>query len=124
MEKKGRCGELLKELRIRSGRTLRDFCTVNGFDAGNYSRIERGLFAPPQGEKLAEYAMALGVEKGSDIYIDIFDRAAADRGELPHDLLADEQLVAELPLLFRTLRNRPITEEKMDNLVSILRKRT
>lgn len=119
----GAFGQLLKELRLKTGQTLREFCSRHGFDPGNYSRIERGLFAPPQGEKIKDYAAALGVEVGSDTYVDLLDRAAADRGELPHDLLSNEQLVAELPVLFRTLRSRPLDDDKLDKLAELIRKR-
>lgn len=117
----GRFGALLKELRLNSGQTLREFCSIHGFDPGNYSKIERGLFSPPQSDKVAIYAKALGVEKGSSIYVELLDRAAVDRGELPHDLLSDEKLVAELPLLFRALRGP--TEQQLTELVEKLRSR-
>jgi transcriptional regulator with XRE-family HTH domain len=120
---KAQFGELLKQLRIKSGKSLRDFCVENGFDPGNYSRLERGLSAPPHEAKIAEYARALGIEVGSDVYINLLDRAFADRGELPRDLLLDEQLVAELPVLFRTLRGKPVEEEKMNKLIELMRKR-
>lgn len=116
-------GQLLKELRLRSGQTLREFCENNGFDPGNYSRIERGLFAPPGNEKIAEYAKALGVEVGSDTYVDLLDKAAIDRGELPQSLLSDEQVLEQLPILFRTLRGQSVEDGKLDKLIDILRKR-
>jgi transcriptional regulator with XRE-family HTH domain len=119
----GRFGALLKELRLKSGQTLREFCTRHGFDAGNYSRMERGLFAPPQRDKIEAYAEALGVEKGSSTFVELLDRASVDRGELPSDFLADEELLDELPVLFRTLRGQPVGEEKLDRLVEILRRR-
>jgi transcriptional regulator with XRE-family HTH domain len=41
-------GKLLKTLRQSGGWTMRDFCLKYGFDPGNYSRLERGMFSPPQ----------------------------------------------------------------------------
>ena len=120
---KGMFGSNLKELRIRRGQTLREFCRANGLDAGNYSRMERGLSAPPGEETIRRYAEALGIEVGSDKYVELVDLAAADRGELPRDLLTDEQLVGELPLLFRTLRGRPVDDEKLDKLAELIRNR-
>jgi transcriptional regulator with XRE-family HTH domain len=37
-------GSFFRELRIKRGWTLRRFCEVNGYDAENISRLERGLF--------------------------------------------------------------------------------
>ncbi len=118
-----RFGPLLKELRVKQELTLRQFCKQHGFDPGNYSRVERGLFAPPSNDKIKEYAQALGIEVGADEYVDLLDYAAVDRGELPRDILSDEQLVAELPVLFRTLRGDPVEPERLDRLIEILRKR-
>src|SRR5687768_12996074 len=96
-------GQLLKRHRQRLGKTLRDFCLEHGLDPGNYSRLERGLFPPPQKSELLEkYATALGLERGSEQWLEFFDLAAASRGELPQDLLADDDLIAKLPILFRT----------------------
>lgn len=116
-------GELLKRLRIGRGVTLREFCQQNGFDAGNYSRLERGLFPPPQKEELLEkYALALGLERGSDEWLELFDLAAASRGQLPKDLLADEELLEKLPAIFRTLRGREVPPDKLDALIDDVRR--
>jgi hypothetical protein len=56
---------------------------------------------------LEKYAGALGLERGSDDWLKLFDLAAASRGQLPKDLLSDEELLEKLPALFRTLRGRP-----------------
>lgn len=116
-------GQLLKDLRLRKKLTLREFCARSGIDAGNYSRIERGLFPPPQKEEiLSKYATALGLKRGSDEWIEFFDVATVARGEIPRDLLNDEEVVNKLPILFRTLRGSPIPTDKMDDLVEIIRK--
>lgn len=119
----GSFGAFLKQLRIKKGVTLREFCLTNGFDAGNYSRLERGRFAPPQREDLVErYASALGLNRGSSEWLELFDLAAASRGQLPSDLLSDKQLLAKLPALFRTLRGHAIPAEKLDDLIEDVRR--
>ncbi len=116
-------GKRMKELRTAKGVTLREFCQANRFDPGNYSRLERGLFAAPHKEELlAKYALALGLTRGSDEWLEFFDLAAASRGEIPTDLLSDEEVVEKLPVLFRTLRGSPVTEEQMDGLVEKIRR--
>jgi transcriptional regulator with XRE-family HTH domain len=115
-------GSYFKELRTRKGWSLRRFCEANGYDPGNISRLERGVFPPPESpEKMREYAKALALKEGSGEWIEFYDRAAAARGELPADLQADEKLVGRLPLLFRTLRGRKVTSENLDQLVEIIR---
>lgn len=102
---------------------MRQFCEVHGYDAGNISRLERGVFAPPESpEKLREYAKALGLKEGGEKWLEFFDRAAASRGQIPADLKADEALVNRLPVLFRTLRGRKVTPEKLNQLVELIRR--
>ena len=116
-------GSYFKELRTRKGWSLRRFCEANGYDPGNVSRLERGVFPPPESpQKMREYAKALALKEGSEEWIEFFDRAAAARGQLPADLQADEKLVGRLPLLCRTLRGRKVTPENVDQLVEMIRR--
>ncbi len=116
-------GSFVKSLRLAGGLTLRVFCEQHGFDPGNVSRLERGLRTPPQDEKKqVEYATALGLTAESPQWQEFLDRAAAARGELPKDLLEDEEVVEKLPLLFRTLRGGPVPPEKLDDLVEKVRR--
>lgn len=115
-------GKFFKELRIKRGLTLRELCLANGFDPGNLSKIERGLLFPPKSaDKLAVYAKALGLRKGSDDWFTFFDLAAAMRGQIPHELLNDQALVARLPILFRTLRGQKPKNSKLDELIERVR---
>jgi transcriptional regulator with XRE-family HTH domain len=116
-------GKLMKKLRTKKGLTLREFCQTNCFDPGNYSRLERGLFpAPHKNELLEKYAVALGLKRGTDEWLEFFDFAAAPRGEIPRDLMSDEEVVEKLPILFRTLRGSQVTEESLDELVEKVRR--
>jgi len=114
-------GALLKKHRLAQGKTLREFCLVHGFDPGNYSRLERGLFPPPQDRALIEkYATALGLQRGSDQWLELFDAAAIERGQIPVDLLSNKDLVAKLPVLFCAMRNKQISPEKLDKLIAMI----
>lgn len=123
MVAKGKFGPHLRDLRVSKDMTLREFCERAGVDAGNYSRIERGLFAPPSAETIRKYAEALDVAIGSDEHTEMLDLAAVDRGQLPSDLLRDEQVVEELPAFFRLLRQRAIDADQVRNLVEVIRRR-
>jgi len=113
---------LLKRLRAERGMTLRDFCLQNDLDPGKYSRLERGQYPPPQSRELiAKYARALGLQEGSEEWMELFDAAAAARGEIPQDLLTDAELVEKLPVLFRTLRGQQVAPEKLDQLAELIR---
>jgi transcriptional regulator with XRE-family HTH domain len=116
-------GTLLKKRRLEKGQTLREFCLEHGFDPSNYSRMERGLFPPPQSRELLEkYAAALGLKPGTDGWMELFDIAAAQRGEVPADLMSNAEVVDKLPVLFRTMRGKQVSPEMLDKLVEMIRR--
>lgn len=116
-------GEYFRELRAKRNMPLRQFCITNGYDAGNISKLERGLLPPPTSEeKLRDYAHALGIKKRSEEWINFFDLAAVSRREIPSDIMADERLVKRLPLVFRTLRGQKVDEKNLNALVDKIKK--
>ena len=111
-------GEILKQHRQKLELSLREFCSQHGFEPGNYSKLERGLFPPPQSaEKLEAYARALKLKPGSDAWLELFDQAAAEQGRIPGDLMANDAIVDKLPVLFRTIRSKKITAKQLDKLI-------
>ena len=116
-------GKFFKELRIKKGLTLRQFCSNNGLDPGNISKLERGLFPPPNSkEKLEQYARCLGIQEGTDDWYDFFDKASACKGQIPPDVMSDRDLVEKLPLVFRTLRGQKVSVDKLEGLAELIKK--
>ena len=115
-------GDAFKGLRLARKMSLRRFCDVNGFEPGNISKLERNLLPPPRGERLYAYARALGLVEGTDGWYEFCDLASATRGEFPPDL-RDEELLPQLPALFRTMRGDPPTDDQLDHVVRLLRRR-
>jgi transcriptional regulator with XRE-family HTH domain len=116
-------GAFFKELRIGQKVTLRQFCQAHGYDPGNISKLERGLLPPPDSEaKLGEFAKALKIRRGSDTWYQFFDLARAARGKLPPDVLRKRDVVARLPLLFRTLRGQKVSAQKLNELIDLIRR--
>ncbi len=123
MKPKAMFGDFFKTKRIEAGFTLREFCKVHKLDPGNLSRMERGLLKPPSSkEKLEEYASYLGIEKGSNDWYEFFDLAAACRGEIPDEILDDEELLKHLPVIFRTIREKKVSKKKLEELIEIIRR--
>ena len=115
-------GEFFKNKRIEQGLTLRAFCSKHGYDPGNISRLERGRLAAPQSRELLEkYAQALAIRKGADQWYEFFDLAAAESGQIPPEIMADEEVVEKLPILFRTLRGQRVPNEKLEELIRMIR---
>lgn len=116
-------GQFFKELRQRKGVSLRSFCLTNGLDPGNISKLERGFSSPPKStEVLERYAELLGIQKGNKEWDIFFDLAAACSGQIPSDIMSDANLVAKLPLIFRTLRGQKVPDEQLDDLAELIRR--
>jgi transcriptional regulator with XRE-family HTH domain len=116
-------GEFFKAKRIEQGHTLREFCKRFGLDAGNISKIERDLLAPPETKgKLAQYCKFLGIKEGSDDWFEFFDLAAAAKGTIPADLRSDQRILDALPIIFRTFRDKKISDDKIDELIEAIKK--
>jgi transcriptional regulator with XRE-family HTH domain len=116
-------GEFFKQKRIALRKTLRQFCQENRLDPGNISKLERGLLPPPQDRsKLEEYAKCFRIKEGSDDYYTFFDLARISAGQIPEDVLADSVVVDKLPILFRTLRGQKVSEEKLKELMEIIKR--
>ena len=111
-----------KNHRLALGLSIRRFGLSYLYSAGNISKLERGLLPAPRGSRLHAYARALGLSEGSDEWREFFDLAAAARGEFPVDL-RDEELLCQLPALFRTIRGDPPSDEHCASLIALLRQR-
>ncbi len=115
--------DLFSAKRKALGKTLRQFCRENGFDAGNISKIERGILTPPQSkEKRLQYASALGIKEGSDDWLEFCDLATISAGKIPTGIVSDKELMAEVPVLFRSIRKEGVEKAKIQELLKALKK--
>jgi len=116
-------GEFVKARRAELRLSLRAFAEAAGMDPGNASRIERGQVSPPESpEILSRVAKALGLKAKTPLYQQLMDLAAAAKGRIPDDLLTDEEVAARLPVLFRTLRSKPMSGDQLEKLIDSIRK--
>ena len=116
-------GEFIKEIRTRKRLGLREFCLQYGHDPSNWSKIERGILAPPKDEAtLTEWAEQLGLKRGSSDWLRFFDYASVDAGRIPNYILEDEELVAKLPAFFRTLSGQKPVSDDLEKLLKVIRR--
>jgi len=114
-------GQFIKALRARQRLGLREFCLEHGHDPSNWSKIEREVLAPPRDEStLRAWAEQLGIKEGSEDWLRFFDYAAVDAGRIPEYVLKDEELVAQLPVFFRTLSGDKPSREDLEKLLAII----
>lgn len=116
-------GDYLRERRTALRLTLRSFAQKAGLDAGNASRLERGRAEPPESQAVLDrIAEALDLHSGTPEYQRLTDSAAAARGRIPADLLTDDEVAKRLPILFRTLRSKPLSGEQIEKLIDSIRR--
>lgn len=116
-------GEFIKEKRLSKGLGLREFCKMIEVDASNWSKVERGVLAPPQAEeKLKKIATALDIEFESALWREMKDKASIAAGIIPQDILSDTKVLHSLPMFFRTLRSEKPTPEELDRLIQMMKK--
>src|SRR5579872_4801058 len=97
-------GQFVREKRLAQGFSLRRFCEAAGLDPSNWSKIERGLFPAPGRETLEHLAAVLALKEASDEWFMFFDLAAIAQKKIPEDIYADKEVMAALPIFFRTVR--------------------
>ena len=113
-------GEYIKELRIKNQITLREFCKKSGLDPSNWSKIERGINAPPKSKEILKtIAKSLELTVNSPEYNQLIDYAMIDF--IPTELAEDSDVLEKLPLFFRTARGEKPTEEELKELIELIR---
>lgn len=115
-------GDLIKRLRSEKRLGLREFCVASGCDPSNWSKVERGIFPPPQDQSLLErIAAILELQENSKEREQLFDYAAIDAGKIPPYVLEDSELLKRLPVFFRTATGKKPNEDDLKKLAEILR---
>ena len=109
-------GDMIKDRRIAAGMTLRSFCRETAIDPSNWSKIERGVIAPPDDPELIGRIVGLLGLSGAE-ETELGDLAAIARGQIPADL-KDEELLAKMPAFFRAIRGQTYTRDDFEKLMS------
>lgn len=113
-------GEFIKDLRIEKELTLREFCRLAKLDPSNWSKIERGLAPPPKSKVVLQgIAQILKIEEESEEYNTLFDLAAISH--IPPGLVSDEQVLAKLPVFFRTIRGEKPSRKELEELIRTMK---
>ena len=115
-------GNMLRERRkvLRLG--LREFALRAEVDAGNLSKIERGKLNPPQTrDVLDRICFALEHDPSSQEAEILRDKAAAENGRLPEEIIADDEILSRMPVLLRTVHNKQLSAEQLDRLIEMIK---
>ena len=117
MEKKS-FGDILTDLRVNAGFSLRAFCKEMGLDAGNWSRIEREVAKPP-----TEEAFYTNLQK----ILDFDDRAKsclmakARAIRIVPKELQDSELMEHMPAMLRKASGEQLGRDEAEKIVEWIR---
>ncbi|MBV6343126.1 helix-turn-helix domain-containing protein [Candidatus Magnetobacterium casense] len=112
-------GDSIRKRRKELKLTLRTFCRLNGIDAANHSRLERGISKPPK--DIAYIAKALYIKPDSDEYNEFALYADVERGEVPKDIMNKVSLALLLPTIWCAMRKTK-SRNKLEGLIELLQK--
>ncbi len=116
-------GEYIKEKRLDRDLSLRKFCEKLNYDPSNWSKIERGLAqAPDDFDLLSDICSILSLEHQSEDWYELFDLAAISQKHIPQYILNDEKILEMLPAFYRAASAPEMTDEKLANLIELLKK--
>ena len=114
--------ELVKRIRSERRLGLREFCVTAQCDPSNWSKVERGLLAPPQDEAtLTRVASALKIAQGSAQWESLVDAAKIGAGRIPDYVMEDSELVRKLPLFFRTISGKKPSRADLEKLAHAMK---
>ncbi len=115
---KNQFGELFTELRALADYTLRQFCKELDIDAGNWSRVERGLATPPTDD--AFYAK---IVKMFDINEEVRDRliSLAKTAKILPKELQETELMEHMPVMLRKIDGQQLKPDEIEKLVAWIR---
>ncbi len=115
-------GELFKELRLNKGYTLRSYCRIFDKDPAYISRLERGKLPPPTDPtELEKLALSVGLEENTDEWDNFITVAVVSRGKIPNEIMSDKEVLDKLPILLRTIQGQKLSEEKLRQLIEIIK---
>jgi len=104
---KAQFGKYVKGLREKRDLSLREFCRLANLDPSNWSKVERGVLAPPRSRKcLNDIASVLMVTKDSAEWHTLFDMAAI--GHIPGELVSTPKAAEILPIFLRSARGADV----------------
>lgn len=114
-------GEYLKDSRKRLKLPSRVVALKAGMQPSNYCRMENGGLKPPHdAAKLKLLAQALRITDESEARTTFYDLAAKANNDVPLDLVEIIKRDDAIPLVLRTIDNRRLTKEQVEDLLDLV----
>lgn len=77
------------------------------------------MVAPPT--DLRDICGALGITEGSGLWHELINQAHLEKGMIPKHVLDNEEVMAALPVFFRTARGEKPSREELEQVIEVIR---
>lgn len=113
-------GTFIRNKRVNSNKTLRQFCKESSYDVGYISRLENDLMTPPtEQDKLERLAITYGLETGSEDWETFQNLASVSLRQIPKEI--DQRVLNYLPAFFRKASKKDVTTQDVEELVRLIK---
>lgn len=107
-------GTFLKDLRIKTGQTLRNFCKKHKVAPGTWSKLERDILPPPQGEELEHYSHLVGLKPNTPEWVTFFALAVIAQARVLSAHEKEQMVVNQLPAILPPQRDPKALDELIE----------
>src|SRR3990172_9327667 len=112
--------QFIRKKRLELGLTLRKFCKQNSYDTGYISRLETGLFLPPNSERrLEKLANAYGIQKGTQDWVEFSNLSDVAKHQIPKEI--DSRVINFLPAFFRKASKKEVKKADVEKLLKLIK---
>ncbi|OGU30040.1 MAG: hypothetical protein A2057_13400 [Ignavibacteria bacterium GWA2_35_9] len=115
-------GNMLRQIRVEKEMTLRELSTRTDIDNAYLSRVERETIKPPQDDELLD-AINIALELDTKQSQKMKDQASIDNKKFPTDIAEQIHKVDGFPMFLRTVSNKKLTNEKLQELIKFINER-
>lgn len=115
-------GSKIRQIRVEKEMTLRELSTRSDIDNAYLSRVERETIKPPQDVELLD-AINSALELEENQAQELKDQAAVDNEKFPTDIANQINKVDGFPLFLRTVSNKKLTNEELQELIKFINER-
>lgn len=106
-------GEYVKRLRCDKNLTLKEFCQRTGFDPVWWSKVERGVTAPPKDAVTFRVFLPLLTEK----WIETGEKLLTLANDWTPQADTTQAVLGALPLIYHTITGEKPTKKQIDKLI-------
>ena len=110
-------GEMVRQVRIAKGITLRELSLRTEIDTARLSRIERETMTPPQSDEILD-SINEGLNLTAEESQKFKDQAALDNKKFPSDIKIPK--MEGFPMFLRTVANKQLSTKELKELTDFI----